>query len=391
MESEKKEFRYIVSVKFKTANKVYSFGTNDETLQYDDAIIVETQRGLEYGKLVSGLRDPIEHDVNVPLKPIIRKANGLDFEKHHKNIIDAEEAKEICAKEIAKLNLDMHLISAEYTFDRAKLSFVYSADDRVDFRELLKILAQKFHTRIELRQIGARDKAKIVGGIGVCGRELCCSAYKTNFDVISINLAKTQLLALNISKLSGQCGKLKCCLKYENEVYKEIRKGLPKINAHVDYEGEHYRLSSMNVLNDSCKLENKKASIYPKITEVLEKGIFKNELENKEEKIAELKKLASTKKRKEEVVEIISSDFANSINLEKITGKSNTNSRSLKNKAERDKRKNTQNKSSSDRVNAKSIKKKSFKSKNKLEKENQEQTKVVGVKRVFKKKTNKEG
>jgi len=267
-------FKYIVSVRFEKVNKSYSFGTNDENMKEGDKVIVETQRGLELGYVISELRDPEEHQINIPLKPVLRIATEKDFKDYQRNIEDEKEAIILCSNEISKLGLDMHLISCEYTLDRAKITFVYIADERVDFRELLKTLAQLFHTRIDLRQIGARDKAKIVGGIGVCGRQLCC-LHKSNFEVISINLAKNQLLALNISKLSGQCGKLKCCLKYENDVYTELREGLPKINAHVNYDGINYRISSMNVLSDTCKLENKEGAIYPLLSQVIENGKFK--------------------------------------------------------------------------------------------------------------------
>jgi cell fate regulator YaaT (PSP1 superfamily) len=302
-------FKYIVSVRFEKVNKAYSFGTDDENMKEGDKVIVETQRGLELGYVISGLRDPEEHQINIPLKPVLRLATDRDFKDYQKNIEDEKEAMLICANEISKYNLEMHLISCEYTLDRAKITFVYIADERVDFRELLKTLAQIFHTRIDLRQIGARDKAKIVGGIGVCGRKLCC-LHKSNFDVISINLAKNQLLALNISKLSGQCGKLKCCLKYENDIYTELREGLPKINAHVNYDGVNYRIHSMNVLSDTCKLDNREGAIYPALSQVVANGKFKvplkptaankiNTTENKDELVnTEVKTNNENRKKK---------------------------------------------------------------------------------------------
>lgn len=151
----------------------------------------------------------------------------------------------------------MHLISCEYTLDCAKVIFTYISDERVDFRQLLKDLAHQLHCRIELRQVGPRNKAKMVGGIGNCGMECCCSRFLSDFDTVSINMAKNQMLALNISKLSGQCGKLMCCLRYENDQYTELKKGLPKINSHVTYEGNNYRISSMNMLQKQAKIENK--------------------------------------------------------------------------------------------------------------------------------------
>jgi cell fate regulator YaaT (PSP1 superfamily) len=164
----------------------------------------------------------------------------------------------------------MKLISAEYTLDRSKVIFSYVSDDRVDFRELLKELASIFRCRIELRQIGPRDKAKIVGGLGSCGMETCCSRYMEEFDVISINMAKNQLLALNIQKLSGQCGKLMCCLSFEDEMYKEQRKGLPKMNAQVVYNGERFRIQGMNLLNQTAKLGNKENMVIIPLDELKE-------------------------------------------------------------------------------------------------------------------------
>ena len=166
-----------------------------------------------------------------------------------------------CQQCIEKLGLEMYLISAEYTLDRSKVIFSYVADDRIDFRELLKQLAAIFKCRIELRQIGSRDKAKIIGGLGCCGMETCCSRFLDDFDIVSINMAKNQLLALNTQKLSGQCGKLMCCLKYEDDNYKNMRKGLPKLNALVEYEGEKFRITSMNLLNGSVRLSNRNNAV----------------------------------------------------------------------------------------------------------------------------------
>lgn len=153
--------------------------------------------------------------------------------------------------------IGLHLIEAEYTLDCSKIIFVYVADERVDFRELLKELASRFRSRIELRQVGPRNKSKIIGGLGMCGMETCCSRFLNDFDVVSINMAKNQLLALNIQKLSGQCGKLMCCLKYEDAQYKVMRQGLPKLNAQIEYKGKKYRVTSMNVLLQQAKIENK--------------------------------------------------------------------------------------------------------------------------------------
>lgn len=267
-------YQYFVSIRFKSANKAYNFGTDDDSIVCGDQVVVETARGFEMGEVIQNIRPISDYSLNLELKPIIRKANVEDIKGYEKNIADAKTALALCEEEVAKLNLDMKLISSEYTLDRSKITFVYVADERVDFRELLKILAALLHCRIDLRQIGARDKAKIIGGIGICGRETCCSKFLDDFDIVSINMAKNQLLALNTSKLSGQCGKLMCCLKFEDEAYKELRKNTPKMNSQVTYEGARYRLTSMNVISRMCKLENHDNSIFVTIEELRDKGEF---------------------------------------------------------------------------------------------------------------------
>ena len=243
-----------ISVKFEATNKSYTFKTTDESLKQGDYVVVETQRGIELGQITC---EPFDKpNISLEIKDIVRKANEEDLKNYHNNVKDAKEAMEKAQKEADKLELGMKFIQAEYTLDRTKITFIYLADDRVDFRELLKVLAAMFRCRIDLRQIGTRDKAKMVSGIGICGRELCCAKYMSEFDRISINMAKNQLLALNIQKLSGQCGNLMCCLKYEDEAYHDLRKDLPKINGQVEYENEKYRISSINVINKTCKLEN---------------------------------------------------------------------------------------------------------------------------------------
>ena len=261
-----------ISVRFETTNKCYTFSCEDETIVNGSGVVVETQRGVEYATVVG---DQFEKpNVDMEIKPIMRKANEDDVNQFNKNKEDAIKAKEICQEESDKLELGMNIISAEYTLDRTKITFIYLADDRVDFRELLKVLASIFHCRIDLRQVGTRDKAKMVSGVGVCGRELCCAKFLGDFDRISINMAKNQLLALNIQKLSGQCGNLMCCLKYEDEAYKDLRKELPKINSSVEYEDEKYRITSMNVIAKNCKLENSEHAIFISLDELLEKGKF---------------------------------------------------------------------------------------------------------------------
>ena len=275
MSEQQMEFKYAVSVIFHNSRKPYTFGCNDETVAYGDFVVVETVRGLELGEVVSSLADASLLKTNTPLKPVVRKAEYEDKQAAKENREAAKMAMEQCAQCIRKLKLDMNLISAEYTLDRSKIVFVYVSENRVDFRELLKELAAIFHCRIELRQIGPRDKAKLVGGLGSCGMETCCSRYLNSFDVVSINMAKNQLLALNIPKLSGQCGKLMCCLKYEDEAYTELREGLPKQNAQVEYEGKMYRMTSMNVITRTCKLENRETALFITLDELIEKGTFK--------------------------------------------------------------------------------------------------------------------
>ncbi len=259
--SENTSFKYVVSVKFANSKKSYNFGTDSEDFHYGDKVVVETIRGVELGELISDVRDISTHSLNLALKPIIRKATEKDLQNDARNHADSKDAMEKCQKCIENLGLEMYLISAEYTLDRAKIIFSYVADDRVDFRELLKQLAAIFKCRIELRQIGPRDKAKIVGGLGTCGMETCCSRFLDDFDIVSINMAKNQLLALNTAKLSGQCGKLMCCLKYEDENYKCMRRGLPKLNAQVEYEGSKYRITSMNLLNQTAHIANKETGM----------------------------------------------------------------------------------------------------------------------------------
>jgi cell fate regulator YaaT (PSP1 superfamily) len=224
------------------------------------------------------------------IKPIIRKATKEDLRQFERNKADEVEARKICQEESDRLDLKMNVISAEYTLDRAKITFIYLADERVDFRELLKVLASIFHCRIDLRQIGTRDKAKMVSGVGVCGRELCCAKFIGDFDRISINMAKNQLLALNIQKLSGQCGNLMCCLRFEDDAYKELRKDLPKLNSQVEYDGERFRVTSMNVITKNCKLENPDHAIYISLEDLVKKGKYNRKTvknESEEESVAE--------------------------------------------------------------------------------------------------------
>ena len=275
---------FYISVKFETTNKSYTFSTTESQIYVGSRVVVETQYGLELGEVVSPLRLESGLEPNIEVKPIIRKASQEDLRQYEINLKDAATALKKCQQEADNLKLDMNIIRSEYTLDRSKITFIYVADERVDFRELLKVLANDFRCRIELRQIGARDKAKMISGVGPCGRELCCARFMNDFDMISINMAKNQLLALNVQKLSGHCGKLMCCLKYEDDTYKQLRKDLPKINSQVEYEGNHYRITSMNVIARNCKLENKETAIYISLDDLLSRGVFKvnNQIHNGE-------------------------------------------------------------------------------------------------------------
>ena len=255
-QEEKHEYTHFVGVKFLNTPRAYFFGTESNDYKLEDKVVVETIRGVELGTIAI---EPISIDKygnGLYLKPIIRKATDVDMRLAEINQKDAVYALEICQTEAKKLNLDMNLISCEYTLDKSKVIFSYLADDRVDFRELLKVLASRLRTRIELRQIGSRDKAKMIGGLGVCGLPLCCSTFLNEFDGISINRAKNQMLAINIPKLSGQCGKLICCLRYEDDAYTEERKAFPELGFRFFIDKAEYTVTSINILSRVVKVEN---------------------------------------------------------------------------------------------------------------------------------------
>lgn len=249
-------YSHFVGVKFLNAPRAYFFGIKDLPLKLGDRVIVETMRGLELGEIAIAPIDIKKYDSSLGLKPVLRMADETDEKVYETNLKDAKFALEICKNEVEKLGLNMNLISCEYTLDRAKVIFSYVADERVDFRELLKSLATKLHTRIELRQIGSRDKAKMIGGIGICGLPLCCSSFLNEFDGISINRAKNQMLAINIPKLSGHCGKLICCLKYEDDAYSEERKNFPELGTKVWIDKVEFTVTSINIISKVIKIEN---------------------------------------------------------------------------------------------------------------------------------------
>lgn len=245
----------IVGVRFRTAGKIYFFAPGDLDIIKGSHVIVETARGIEYGTVVGDAREVEDDAVVQPLKPVLRIATPKDDEQAAKNKEKEKDAFKICLEKIQAHGLEMKLIDAEYTFDNNKVLFYFTADGRVDFRELVKDLASVFRTRIELRQIGVRDETKIRGGIGNCGRPLCCHSYLSEFIPVSIKMAKEQGLSLNPTKISGVCGRLMCCLKHEEDTYEELNRKLPNPGDHVTTpEGDEGEVHSVNVLRQRVKV-----------------------------------------------------------------------------------------------------------------------------------------
>lgn len=245
----------VVGVRFRNVGKIYYFDPKEYVVKEGDHVIVETARGVEYGKVVLTPRNIKEEDVVHPLKEVLRVATKEDEEREQQNRIKEKEAFKICQKKIREHELDMKLIDAEYTFDNNKVLFYFTADGRIDFRQLVKDLAAIFKTRIELRQIGVRDETKILGGIGICGRCLCCHTYLSEFAPVSIKMAKEQNLSLNQTKISGVCGRLMCCLKNEQETYEELNKKLPGLGDTVTTpDGLQGTVQSVNVLRQLVKV-----------------------------------------------------------------------------------------------------------------------------------------
>ena len=244
----------VIGVRFRPAGKVYFFDPAGMDIKTGDHVIVETARGIEFGHVVLGSRAVDESKVIQPLKPVIRMATAADEETERRNKEKEKDAFGICLEKIKKHNLQMKLIDAEYTFDNNKVLFYFTADGRIDFRELVKDLAAVFKTRIELRQIGVRDETKIMGGIGICGRPLCCHTYLSEFIPVSIKMAKEQNLSLNPTKISGVCGRLMCCLKNEEETYEELNSKLPNIGDYVTTDdGLKGEVHSVSVLRQLVK------------------------------------------------------------------------------------------------------------------------------------------
>ena len=245
----------VVGVRFRKAGKVYYFDPLEFDIKQGSNVIVETARGVEFGYVVMGIRDLPEEKITQPLKPVLRPATEEDVKAQEANTAREKEAFKVCLEKIRKHNLEMKLIDSEYTFDNNKLLFYFTADGRVDFRELVKDLAAVFKTRIELRQIGVRDETKILGGIGVCGRALCCHTYLSEFIPVSIKMAKEQNLSLNPTKISGVCGRLMCCLKNEEEAYEELNSHLPSVGEYVTTsDGLRGEVQSTSVLKQLVKV-----------------------------------------------------------------------------------------------------------------------------------------
>jgi len=259
----------VVGVRFRTAGKIYYFDPCDLDLKIGDKVIVETARGIECGTVVVANQEIVDEEVVAPLKNVIRKADENDLKQVEENKKKEAEAFKICLEKIKKHGLEMKLIDVEYTFDNNKVLFYFTADGRVDFRELVKDLASVFRTRIELRQIGVRDEAKMIGGLGPCGRTLCCSTHLSEFHPVSIKMAKEQSLSLNPAKISGTCGRLMCCLKYEQETYEYMLKRTPKVDAIVETPQGQGVVVQVNLLKGivKVKLDNEQ------ITDIVEYSV----------------------------------------------------------------------------------------------------------------------
>lgn len=260
---------YYLGIKFKDGAKAYNFSTDIGELLPGDNVVVETIHGLELGEVINAPMPIEKYSSALELKPIIRQANSSDLIQFENNKLLAAKARPIFEEEVKLANLDMNLVDCEYTLDASKAVFTYVADDRVDFRNLLKSLAPRLRCRIELRQIGARDKAKLYGDIGICGREICCSLFLNEFDGISISRAKNQMLSINIPKLSGQCGKLMCCLKFEDDQYSELKKEFPPLGTRVTVDGTEYTVTSFNVLSKIVKCENADNSVFVELNKLV--------------------------------------------------------------------------------------------------------------------------
>lgn len=245
----------VLSIKFSNSSRIYYFDPGKGDYKVDDLVILETEKGLQIGTVVAEKHSVDGKKLYLPLKKVLRKADKEDRKQYEENIKESKEALERARKLVKELDLDMRIYDATYTFDRNQLVFSFIADGRVDFRELARKLAYIYKTRIELRQIGVRDKAREVGGIGPCGRFLCCNSFLKDFDTVSINMAKNQYLALNPSKINGLCGRLLCCLNYENEQYNEMKKGLPKVGESFVVDNKKAKVISVDIFSGTYLVE----------------------------------------------------------------------------------------------------------------------------------------
>ena len=296
----------VVGVRFRQVGKIYFFAPGKYSVETGQHVIVETARGVEYGQVVLGEREVEDTAVIQPLKAIIRVATPEDDERELKDREKEKEAFKIAQEKIKKYKLDMNLTEVEYKFDNSKIIFFFTADGRIDFRELVKDLAAVFRTRIELRQIGVRDEVKKIGGNGVCGRELCCCSFLDNFEAVSIKMAKEQNVSLNPSKISGNCGRLMCCLKYEQNVYEDKLKRLPKIGAIVKTEDGEGTVDSIQTLREIIRVkfrdgEDTFYKRYPASEVKIIKNIGREEIDPEEKEhakeLAELEKLEKLDER----------------------------------------------------------------------------------------------
>ena len=278
----------IVGVRFKPAGKIYHFNPAGHDIKKGDSVIVETARGIEMGEVCVGIKEISPESLTKPLKDVIRIATEEDVQRVKENKIKEKEAFGICVEMIKQHGLDMKLVETEYTFDRTKVLFYFTSEGRVDFRELVKELASIFRTRIELRQIGVRDEAKMLNGIGICGRPLCCATFLGDFQPVSIKMAKEQNLSLNPTKISGICGRLMCCLKYEEDVYEELNKKLPRVGDIISTPDGTGEILTTNVLMQQVKAAVRKVETDPPTI-----GFYH---------VDEIKLIRSKKKRKQEPI-----------------------------------------------------------------------------------------
>jgi len=285
----------IVGIRFMQAGKIYYFDPTNIKFNVGDKVVVETARGLELGDVVLGNRDVPEDEIVQPLKKIERLATKKDIETFDKNNEREKEAFAICKEKIKSHDLEMKLIDVEYTIDNTKVVFYFTADGRVDFRELVKDLAAHFKMRIELRQVGVRDEAKMLGGIGACGRPLCCNKWLADFQPVSIKMAKTQNLSLNPAKISGTCGRLMCCLNYENEVYVELRRGMPNVDEKIKTKDGMAKVIGVNLLVNDIK-----ARLIEKDSETGEEKLSTDVFTYKKE---DIKRIDRKNKKKESLYE----------------------------------------------------------------------------------------